>query len=102
MIAPEKVTVVRASSSNPGDACYLEGASGIQYWMGHMVSAPAVGKVISKGGTIGKVGSFSGYTPHLHCGVNVEKLWGSGKELKHGNNYSVSGIPTIRKQFQDH
>lgn len=102
VIAPEKVTVARASSSSPGDACYLDGASGVRYWMGHMISAPAVGKVISKGGTIGKVGSFAGYTPHLHCGVNVEKLWGTGKELKHGSNYSVSGIPTIRKQFQDH
>jgi hypothetical protein len=102
IIAPEKVTVSRASSSNPGDACYLDGASGIRYWIGHMVSAPAVGKVIGKGAAIGKVGSFSGYTPHCHCGVNVEKLWGTGKELKHGNNYSVSGIPTIRKQFQDH
>lgn len=102
IIAPEKMEVYKASSSSPGDACYLEGVSGIRYWMGHMVSAPVVGKVISKGGTIGKVGQFSGYTPHLHCGVNVEKLWGSGKQLKHGTNYSVSGIPTIRKQFQDH
>jgi len=103
IIAPEKVEVYKASSSSPGDACYLEGlASGIRYWFGHMVSAPAVGKVIGKGATVGKVGQFSGYTPHLHAGINVENLWGKGKELKHGNNYSVSGIPTIRKQFQDH
>jgi hypothetical protein len=103
IIAPEKIEITKASSSSPGDACYAIGVtSKIQYWFGHMVSAPAVGKVIGKGATIGKVGQFSGYTPHLHCGVNVEKLWGSGKELKHGNNYSVSGIPTIRKQFQDH
>jgi hypothetical protein len=102
IIAPEKVEVYKASSSSPGDACYLEGVSGIRYWFGHMVSAPAVGKVIGKGATVGKVGQFSGYTPHLHCGVNIENLWGKGKELKHGNNYSVSGIPTIRKQFQDH
>jgi hypothetical protein len=103
IIAPEKIEITQASSSSPGDACYAKGvASGIKYWFGHMVSAPGVGKVIGKGATVGKVGQFSGYTPHLHLGVNVENLWGKGKELKHGNNYSVSGIPTIRKQFQDH
>jgi hypothetical protein len=102
IIAPEKLTITKASSSNPGAACYAEGVSGIRYWFGHMVSAPPVGKVINKGAQVGTVGAFSGYTPHLHCGVNVEKIWGTGKELKHGNNYSVSGIPTIRKQFQDH
>jgi hypothetical protein len=101
IIAPEKLEVFRASSSNPGDACYAEGASGILYWLGHMVEAPPVGKVISKGSKVGVVGAFSGYTPHLHCGVNVEQLWGAGQQLKHGSNYSVSGIPTIRKQFQD-
>ena len=103
IIAPEKIEIYKASSSSPGDACYAEGVnSGLRFWFGHMVSAPAVGKIIGKGSTVGKVGQFSGYTPHLHLGVNVEQLWGSGKELKHGNNYSVSGIPTIRKQFQDH
>lgn len=101
IIAPEKLTITKASSSSPGSACYAEGESGIKYWFGHMVSAPAVGKVISKGATVGKVGAFSGYTPHLHCGVNVEELdgYGAGKELKHGTNYSVSGIPTIRAQL---
>lgn len=102
VLAPEKVEVYRASSSSPGDACYLEGVSGIRYWMGHLSSAPAVGKVINKGATIGVVGNFSGETPHLHCGVNVEQIWGTGKELRHGENYTTSGIPTIRKQFQDH
>jgi len=103
IIAPEKIEITKASSSSPGDACYAEGVnSGIRYWFGHMVSAPAVGKIIGKGATVGKVGQFSGYTPHLHLGVNVEQLWGAGKQLKHGTNYSVSGIPTIRKQFQDH
>jgi hypothetical protein len=102
IIAPEKITITQASSSNPGDACYAKGESGAEYWFGHMVEAPPVGKVISKGGTIGKVGAWSGHTPHCHCGVNVESLWGKGKELKHGENYSVTGIPTIRTQLQDH
>jgi hypothetical protein len=102
IIAPEKMTVYKASSSSPGDACYLEGVSGVRFWFGHMTSAPPVGKVINKGASIGVVGAWSGYTPHCHIGVNVEKLWGAGKELKHGNNYSVSGIPTMRKQFTDH
>jgi len=103
VIAPEKIEIIRASSSSPGDACYAFGiVSEIEYWFGHLVSAPSVGKILAKGAGIGKVGQFSGYTPHCHIGVNVENLWGNGKELKHGNNYSVSGIPTIRKQFQDH
>jgi hypothetical protein len=102
VIAPEKMKVYKSSSSRPGDACYLEGDSGIRYWMAHLVSAPAVGAVILKGGKVGVVGSFSGYTPHLHCGINVEKLWGAGKELKHGLHYSAAGIPTIRTQFQNH
>ena len=103
ILAPEKLTITKASSSNPGDACYAEGVSGIRYWFGHLTSAPPVGKVIGKGATVGKVGAYGpDHAPHVHCGVNVEKLWGGGNELKHGNNYSVSGIPTIRKQFQDH
>jgi hypothetical protein len=102
VIAPEKIEIYKDSSSSPGDACYAKGVSGIKYWFGHLVSAPAVGKVLGKGAGIGKVGQFSGYTPHCHIGVNVEDIWGKGKELKHGSNYSVSGIPTIRKQFQDH
>ena len=103
ILAPEKVKVTKASSSNPGDACYLIGVdSEIEFWIGHMVEAPAVGKIINKGSTIGKVGAWSGYTPHAHIGINVENIWGNGNELKHGVNYSVSGIPTMRKQFQDH
>jgi hypothetical protein len=102
ILAPEKLEVYKASSSSPGDACYCEGESGIRFWFGHMTSAPAVGTVIGKGKKVGVVGAWSGYTPHCHIGVNVEKLWGTGKELKHGLNYSVSGIPTMRKQFQDH
>jgi len=102
IIAPEDITISKASSSNPGCACYADGVSGCRYWFGHMTSALAVGTKVKKGGKVGVVGSFSGYTPHLHCGFNVEKLWGTGKEMKHGTNYSVSGIPTIRKQFEDH
>lgn len=102
VIAPEDLTVTKASSSNPGCAYYAEGVSGIKYWFGHMTAALPVGTKVKKGNKIGVVGAFSGYTPHLHCGFNVEKLWGTGKEMKHGNNYSVSGIPTIRAQFESH
>jgi hypothetical protein len=101
VIAPEDLKVTKASSSKPGSAFYAEGKSGIRYWFGHLTAALPVGTQVKKGGKIGVVGAFSGYTPHLHCGVNVEKLWGAGKALKSGSNYSTSGIPTIRKQFQD-
>jgi murein DD-endopeptidase MepM/ murein hydrolase activator NlpD len=100
VIAPEDLKVTKASSSKPGCAFYAEGVSGCRYWFGHLTSALPVGTTVKKGKKIGVVGAFSGYTPHLHVGFNVEKILGKGKEFKHGNNYSVSGIPTIRKQFE--
>jgi hypothetical protein len=102
IIAPENIEVTKASSSNPGDACYAEGESGLRYWFGHLVSAPSVGTKIKKGGTVGKVISTSqGGGSHVHLGVNVEKLWGSGKQLKHNTNYT-HGAPLIGDQLGDH
>ena len=43
IIAPEQITITKASSSNPGDACYAEGKSKLRYWFGHLAEAPAVG-----------------------------------------------------------
>lgn len=103
IIAPEQIKVTRASSSNPGDACYAEGVkSKLQYWFGHLVSAPAVGTTINKGKTIGKVcENHQGGGPHVHVAVNVEKLWGAGKQLKHHTNYT-HGAPLIGDQLANH
>lgn len=99
IIAPEEITITRASSSSPGDACYADGKSGLRYWIGHLVSAPAVGVKLSKGQTIGKVCANSqGGGPHVHIGVNVERLWGTGKQLQHKTNYT-HGAPLIGDQL---
>jgi hypothetical protein len=36
--------------------------------------------------------------PHVHVGVNVELLWGLGKQLAHHTNYT-HGAPLIRDQL---
>ena len=99
VIAPEDLDITKDSSSNPGDACYAKGKSGLQYWFGHLTQAPAVGKHFSKGQKIGEtcVNNVGG-GPHVHLGVNVEKLWGSGKQLSHHENYT-HGAPLIGDQL---
>ena len=49
IIAPEQLKITKASSANPGDACYAEGASGLRYWFGHLAVAPAVGTADRQG-----------------------------------------------------
>lgn len=99
IIAPERIEVYQASSSNPGDACYARGDSKLRWWFGHLVEAPAVGTVITKGKRVGKVCPNSiGGGPHVHVAVNVEEYWGKGRYLAHHTNYS-HGAPTIGKQL---
>jgi hypothetical protein len=89
IIAPEALVVTKQSNSHPGDAFYAKGASGIRYWFGHLVSAPATGRRFRKGETIGVVLDHSvGGGPHVHVGINVEDLLGRGKQLEHRTNYS--------------
>jgi hypothetical protein len=100
IVAPEQIKITKASSSSPGDACYAEGVSGLRYWFGHLVSAPAVGTVIKKGATIGKTcENHQGGGPHVHVAVNVEKIWGAGKCMSHHTNYT-HGAPTIGAQLE--
>jgi hypothetical protein len=99
IIAPEAIEIVRDSSSDPGDACYAEGDSKLDYWFGHLVSAPKVGTRIGKGGKVGVVLDHNqGGGPHVHVGVNVERLWGNGKQLTHHTNYT-HGAPTVGSQL---
>lgn len=99
IIAPEALTVTRDSSSQPGDAFYADGASGIRWWFGHLVSAPPVGRKFKVGEAIGVVLNHNvGGGPHVHVGVNVERLWGSGKQLTHKTGYQ-HGAPLIGKQL---
>ena len=100
VIAPEDIEITKASSSNPGDACYAKGKSGLQYWFGHLVSAPGVGANIKKGNKVGVTCENNvGGGPHVHLGINVEKLWGSGKQMTHHTNYT-HGAPLIGDQLE--
>jgi hypothetical protein len=100
ILAPEDLTITKASSANPGDACYAEGKSGIRYWFGHLVSAPAVGVKIKKGGKVGvTVATSVGGGPHVHVALNVEKLWGTGKQMTHKTSYS-HGAPLVGEQLE--
>jgi Putative peptidoglycan binding domain len=99
IIAPEAIEVYQASSSNPGDACYAHGASGLDWWFGHLVAAPAVGTKIRKGSGVGRVCPNSlGGGPHVHVAINVERLWGRGAILTHRTSYS-HGAPLIGDQL---
>ena len=99
IIAPEALEVTRASSSSPGDAFYADGDSGLRWWFGHLVSAPSVGRTFEPAEVVGYVLDHSvGGGPHVHVGVNVERLWGTGKQLTHHTGYT-HGAPLIGKQL---
>ncbi len=100
IIAPEVIEVTKQSSSRPGDAFYASGKSKIDYWFAHLVSAPATGRTFRKGEKIGTVLNHSiGGGPHVHVGINVERLLGRGKQLAHKTNYA-HGSPTIGAQLR--
>jgi hypothetical protein len=102
LIAPEHMVVTRESSSRPGDACYCTGDSGIRYWFGHQAYAPAVGRRFNKGDVFGRVAAnHIGGGPHCHVGINVEGIWGAGKQLQHHTNYT-HGAPLVGYQLSAH
>jgi hypothetical protein len=100
VIAPEGLVVARDSSSHPGDAFHATGRSGVRYWFGHLVNAPAVGTKFRKGETMGTVLDHNvGGGPHVHVGINIEDVVAAGRELKHHTNYT-HGAPLIGKQLK--
>lgn len=102
VIAPENLKVTKSSSASPGDAFYAAGSSGIDYWFGHLVSAPSVGRVFKKGEVMGKTArNHTGGGPHCHCAINVERIWGKGKYLEHHTNYT-HGAPLVGAQLKLH
>jgi hypothetical protein len=99
IIAPEAGEVYQQSSSNPGDAFYFRGDSGLKYWFGHLDSSPANGTRISKGSKLSTVCANSvGGGPHVHVGIDARDL--IGHELIHHTDYT-HGAPTVGKQLQD-
>lgn len=101
IIAPEHMTVCKQpSSANPGEAFYACGQSKIDYWFGHLDRSHAVGTKFRKGDAIGKVvRNTIGGGPHVHVGVNVERLLGKGKQLVHHTDYT-HGAPLIGVQLR--
>lgn len=99
VIAPEPLVVTRTGTAKPGAAFYADGASGIRWWFGHLVSAPQVGKRFAKGDQVGVTAQNTvGGGPHVHVGVNVERIWGTGRQLIHRTNYT-HGAPLIGRQL---
>ena len=100
ILAPEAMTVTRASSSRPGSAFYATGRSGLKYWFGHLSSSPRVGTRFRKGQVVGRVLYHTvGGGPHVHLGINAEAFLGKGRELVHRTNYT-HGAPTVREQLK--
>lgn len=104
VIAPERCTVdTKDTSSSPGEAVYLTGASKLRHWVGHLDRDWPLGKVFKKGELIGKTLPIPGSSDHAHWGVNAEAFLGKGKQLKYGRNGNgpdyTYGSPTIGKQL---
>lgn len=106
MIAPEDCEVaVKDSSANPGEALYLAGASGMDYWFAHGDRDYPLGHKFRKGDFIWKtVDTRLGGGPHGHVGMRGERFLGKGKSFKYGRtgrgpDYTL-GAPTVRSQLE--
>lgn len=101
VIAPETLTVTKQSGAVGGDAVYARGASGIEYWIGHIGPPPATGVKFPKGSRITRIADQSG-TDHVHWGLDVRPLTGQG--LKYGANGDgpdyTWGSPSIGAQLK--
>lgn len=105
VIAPESTLVdTKDTSSSPGEAVYLTGASLIRYWVGHLDRDWPLGHRFKKGDVIGTTLPIPGKSDHAHWGVNVEALLGKGKQLLygetgHGPDYTL-GSPSVGAQLR--
>lgn len=91
--AVENMRVTEGSSANVGDAFYAMGESRIEYWYGHLASAPAVGKTFRKGDKVGDISPHPNGA-HVHMGMNAKRL--IGKDLVYGYSH---GVPTVGQQL---
>ncbi len=101
VLAVENLVVREASSADYGDAFYAAGASKIDYWYGHLIVAPSVGREFKKGEAVGKIGMQP--TPHVHLGMDARPLVGQTLLYGangHGPDYSF-GSPTVGTQLKE-
>jgi hypothetical protein len=99
IIAPEDLTITGQSSSNPGDAFYATGKSGLKYWFGHLTSSPGNGTVVKKGARLSTVCANSiGGGPHVHVGIDGRPVM--GHQFVYHTDYT-HGAPTIGAQLAE-
>jgi hypothetical protein len=101
VLAVEDLVVTRPSSADYGDAFYATGKSKLEYWYGHLASAPGVGREFKKGQALGIIGWQP--TPHVHLGINTVPL--IGHRLLYGANGNgpdyTYGSPTVGAQLRE-
>ena len=97
VLAPEALAVTRTGGASHGVAFYADGDSGLRWWFGHLNVAPAVGRRFARGAVIGTV-AYDARAPHVHVGINVERLWGGGKQMTHRSDYT-HGAPLVGAQL---
>ena len=97
VLAPEALAVTRTGGASHGVAFYADGDSGLRWWFGHLNAAPAVGRRFARGAVIGTV-AYDARAPHVHVGINVERLWGGGKQMTHRSDYT-HGAPLVGAQL---
>jgi hypothetical protein len=104
-IAPEDCVVdTKDTSSRPGEAVFLTGASGLRYWVGHLDRDWPLGTRLRKGDLIGRTLAVPGKSDHAHWGVNAEAILGRGQQLAYGATGKgppyTYGSSTIREQLR--
>jgi hypothetical protein len=101
IIAPDACEVWKKdTSAHPGEALYLRGLQKIDLWVAHIDRDYDLGKKFNKGDFIARViDTDIGGGPHVHCGINIERLVGAGKELIHHTNYT-HGAPIVGQQLK--
>ena len=73
VIAPEDCVVdTKDTSSSPGEAVYLTGASGLRHWVGHLDRDWPLGKKFAKGAIIGKTLPIPG-RPTMPTGASTPR-----------------------------
>ena len=96
ILAPEQCVVYdNTSSSQGGDAFYIRGASGIQYWVAHITTVPRQNAKFKKGQVMSRISSDHP-RPHVHLAVDARALL--GHHLKAHTDYT-HGAPTIGQQL---
>lgn len=83
VLAVEPMRVTRQSSAMGADAFYATGVSGLRYWYGHIVKAPATGTRLALGDIISVIAAIPG-ADHVHLGIDARSV--IGHDLRWGRD----------------